>query len=65
MFNDICHILYNYATKQQKKTKTKMQQLSEGNIELRPAIKHRRKKKKPKTKKQKKPEYPTKTSKQH
>ena len=53
MFNDICHILYKYTTKQEKKTKTKMQQLSEGNIELRPAIKHRRKKKKPKTKNRK------------
>jgi hypothetical protein len=38
-----------------------MQQLSEGNIELRPAIKHRRKKKE--TKKQKIQKYPTKTSK--
>jgi hypothetical protein len=38
-----------------------MQQLSEGNIELRPAIKHRRKKKETKTQKSENTKVPYKT----
>ena len=41
----LCLLLTTLCIQQGYKTKTKMQQLAEGNIEGRPAIKHRRKKK--------------------
>ena len=47
----ICLLLTAICIQQGYNTKTKMQQLAEGNIELRPPIQHRRKKKEAETKK--------------
>ena len=41
----LCILLTTLCIQQGYDTKTKMQQLAEGNIELRPVIKHRRKNK--------------------
>ena len=57
----ICLLLTAICIQQGYNTKTKMQQLSEGNIELRPAIKHRRKKKETKTQKSENTKVPYKT----
>jgi len=57
----ICLLLTAICIQQGYNTKTKMQQLSEGNIELRPAIKHRRKKKETKKPKSENTKVPYKT----
>ena len=59
----LCILLTTLTIQQGYNTKTKMQQLAEGNIELRPTIKHRRKNKNNKTEKNNKTSVP-KTTKQ-
>ena len=60
----LCILLTAICVQQGYDTKTKMQQLAEGNVELRPPKKHRNKKKTKKAKNNKKPKVPYKTGQQ-